>query len=286
MRKYITILFLFLISICFASTIVSAIPSFNFHNFQGKVTYYYNPSMSLTGHEISASVGGYGLGNIGTIETGNMYDVEVDSEGHYGEVIFYIGNVKAEQTAVYEMGGDSLLDLVIKEIPSEVVCGNNVRELNEQCDGSYTGTITCEDLIGVGGIGTVGCTDECIFDLSGCSFSAEPYCGDAVCNNGETCSSCSLDCGSCNTGGSTGGGGGGGSGGSSGSSSSDDDDDYEVLSDDSNVVDNEENEIVNLGSKITGGTVSSSGAGNVIVIIVIGVIVLLFLVIFSVARRK
>jgi len=41
-----------------------------------------------------------------------------------------------------------------------------------------------------------------------------PYCGDAICNGDETCSSCSGDCGSCSTGGNTGGGGGGGGGGS------------------------------------------------------------------------
>jgi hypothetical protein len=42
------------------------------------------------------------------------------------------------------------------------------------------------------------------------SVSAAPYCGDGSCNNGETCSSCSADCGSCG-GGSHGGGGGGSS---------------------------------------------------------------------------
>jgi hypothetical protein len=42
------------------------------------------------------------------------------------------------------------------------------------------------------------------------SVLAAPYCGDGSCNNGETCSSCSADCGSCSGGGSHGGGGGGG----------------------------------------------------------------------------
>jgi hypothetical protein len=39
------------------------------------------------------------------------------------------------------------------------------------------------------------------------------YCGDGSCNNGETCSSCSKDCGSCSSGGDNNGGGGGGGGG-------------------------------------------------------------------------
>ncbi|MFC1741586.1 hypothetical protein ACFL3V_03555, partial [Nanoarchaeota archaeon] len=42
-----------------------------------------------------------------------------------------------------------------------------------------------------------------------------PYCGDAVCNGDESCSSCALDCGSCSAPSSPGGGGGGGGGGAS-----------------------------------------------------------------------
>lgn len=53
------------------------------------------------------------------------------------------------------------------------------------------------------------------------SVSIPNFCGDGKCESGESCSSCSKDCGSCNPpGGETSGGGGGGSsGGSSGSSS-------------------------------------------------------------------
>jgi hypothetical protein len=47
------------------------------------------------------------------------------------------------------------------------------------------------------------------------SCTTNPYCGDGACNNGETCGSCSADCGACVSsgagGGSSGGGGGGGS---------------------------------------------------------------------------
>ncbi len=55
------------------------------------------------------------------------------------------------------------------------------------------------------------------FDLS---VAIENFCGDGICDSGESCSSCSIDCGTCSTGGSSSGGGGGGGG---GSSSSDDD---------------------------------------------------------------
>jgi hypothetical protein len=49
----------------------------------------------------------------------------------------------------------------------------------------------------------------------------QPFCGDGVCNNGETCATCSNDCGACHGGGSSGGytpSGGSSSGGSSGGS--------------------------------------------------------------------
>jgi hypothetical protein len=46
--------------------------------------------------------------------------------------------------------------------------------------------------------------------ISSSSTTPSPYCGDGSCNNGETCSSCSQDCGECGNNGGGGGGGGGG----------------------------------------------------------------------------
>jgi len=53
-----------------------------------------------------------------------------------------------------------------------------------------------------------------IFNVTGFStYYAEDYCGNGYCDNGEACSSCSADCGSCPATTSSGGGGGGGGGG-------------------------------------------------------------------------
>jgi parallel beta-helix repeat protein len=53
-----------------------------------------------------------------------------------------------------------------------------------------------------------------IFNVTGFSaYYAEDYCGNGYCDNGETCSSCSSDCGNCPASTSSGGGGGGGGGG-------------------------------------------------------------------------
>ncbi|HOW37143.1 MAG TPA: hypothetical protein PLK34_02755, partial [Candidatus Pacearchaeota archaeon] len=66
---------------------------------------------------------------------------------------------------------------------------------------------------------------KCTWSMSQGSICAlEEYCGDGTCNNGETCSTCSNDCGTCPSSGenenNAGGGGGGGGGGSSSGSTS------------------------------------------------------------------
>lgn len=64
------------------------------------------------------------------------------------------------------------------EIETGSVCGNGVQEAGEECD------------------------DNNLIDGDGCSSSCQneavaPFCGDDICNNGETCNTCSGDCGSC-----------------------------------------------------------------------------------------
>ena len=53
------------------------------------------------------------------------------------------------------------------------VCGNDTQEGSEQCDGSDLDGASCEVF---GGSGTLGCTEGCVYDLSGCNN---------VCGNGE-----------------------------------------------------------------------------------------------------
>ena len=76
--------------------------------------------------------------------------------------------------------------------PPAPVCGNGIKEGDEQCDG--TAGVTTGYL----------CTTQCTLEQI-----ISPVCGDQSCNGAETCSTCVADCGSC------GGGGGGGGGGSS-----------------------------------------------------------------------
>ncbi len=65
-------------------------------------------------------------------------------------------------------------------------CGDGVRELQfgEECDGSDLLGLTCEDFCYDGG--TLGCTDWCSFDLSGCTGTG-PVCGDGTAECDEQC---------------------------------------------------------------------------------------------------
>ncbi len=60
------------------------------------------------------------------------------------------------------------------------ICGNNVLEPDEECDGDDLGGATCESL----GFdrGVLGCDQNCLFDVSDCS-----KCGDNIINGDEVC---------------------------------------------------------------------------------------------------
>ena len=90
MKKNLIIFLLIIISVLF---VVSAIPSIP-HVLSGKVTYSSNPSLSLIGQEISASISGYNLGIVGVVKTGNNYGVQIDPQGHSGTITIYIGGIE------------------------------------------------------------------------------------------------------------------------------------------------------------------------------------------------
>lgn len=69
------------------------------------------------------------------------------------------------------------------DAPIVPVCGDDVADPGEDCDGEDLAGTTCEDF---GRIGPLGCFADCTFDLSEC-VSAQPICGDGVLHPREGC---------------------------------------------------------------------------------------------------
>ncbi len=59
--------------------------------------------------------------------------------------------------------------------PPPAVCGNGIVEVDEEdCDGTNLDGFTCDDFC-IGATGTLRCTSDCFFDVSGCTgFGCEP----------------------------------------------------------------------------------------------------------------
>jgi len=73
------------------------------------------------------------------------------------------------------------------------VCGNDLAEEGEACDGTDLRSETCESL-GLGE-GTLACNSDCTYDRSGCE--SGPVCGNGILEAGESCDSTDLGGESC-----------------------------------------------------------------------------------------
>lgn len=90
------------------------------------------------------------------------------------------------EVEIGEMPGGGSVRPVPRPSP---VCGNDVSETGEQCDGNDLNGLTCESFNYTGG--NLSCTENCTWDTSNCY---KPFCGDGDCNGNETYSSCPEDC--------------------------------------------------------------------------------------------
>lgn len=78
--------------------------------------------------------------------------------------------------------------------PPLTFCGDGVLGADEECDGDDLGGETCESLGAFGG--DLGCDDDCVFDIQGCSF-RPPQCGNGIAEAGEACDGADLGGASC-----------------------------------------------------------------------------------------
>jgi len=94
----------------------------------------------------------------------------------------------------YEIGVDDKPEKSTPPPTITTICGNNIKEGSEKCDGTDLNGKNCVSQSFTGG--TLSCSSSCQFDTSQCT-GAGPVCGDDSCNGDETCSSCLADCGIC-----------------------------------------------------------------------------------------
>ncbi len=90
--------------------------------------------------------------------------------------------------SVYDTSGNASAGVCANATPSGVVetsvCGNNIVESGEQCDGTNLNGATCVSR-GYDG-GSLSCSNSCTFNVSSCT-NALATCGNSIVNVGETC---------------------------------------------------------------------------------------------------
>jgi hypothetical protein len=90
------------------------------------------------------------------------------------------------------------------------VCSHYQPPIPTPCDDGNACTTNDMNLVGICMGAPITCNDNNQFTTDSCNPATGcvytpvnptfgPFCGDAQCNNGETCSTCSLDCGACPT---------------------------------------------------------------------------------------
>jgi hypothetical protein len=113
------------------------------------------------------------------------------------KIILFLSFILAAFAAFLFFVGNSIVNAADSSVTITVkisVCGNDVKEGGEECDGNDFGSANCQNQGFTGGI--LGCEIDCSYNTSSCTS-----CGDGRCNGNEACGSCPSDCGACQSGG-------------------------------------------------------------------------------------
>jgi len=197
-NKQMLLLFLFGVILLggFLSADNNCMPNMNTNEYYGTV-YLGNQPLTGGNYTLKAIIGNEIVG-AQEINLDGSYSIDVspcpDVEG--GKILFVIGDVEPHESGIYEYDNSAVklipLDLTIDKLPNSV-CGNKGLTLGEECDdGNNLNWDGCSDIC------EVELGYECVWNsVEGSICTLIEYCGDGICNNGETCSSCPGDCGSC-----------------------------------------------------------------------------------------
>jgi hypothetical protein len=139
--------------------------------FSGNV--YYSGNLLSGTYTLSAVISGQVIDQV-IVSGGKYSDLQVSPcSGVTGEISFIVNGVKANETSTWNNNRDNdwgqqvTLDLNLNEKPNATsLCGNNLVNLGEECDGAnLAGRTSCGD----GWEGTISCTNTCVVDYSNCT---------------------------------------------------------------------------------------------------------------------
>jgi hypothetical protein len=155
------------------------------------------PSVYFTGREATDPAGTLqsetvcidGTGSqLGGNRWGDYASVSVDPAD---DCTFWVTNEYVETTGSFQWD-TQICTFTFASCGSTQICGNNVREGSEVCDGTDLDGQTCGDF-GCGG-GTLACNNSCDgFDTSQCTL-CSPCNNNDICETGEDCNNCPNDC--------------------------------------------------------------------------------------------
>lgn len=180
-------LVLYLLIFIFAASLAYAMPG----SWYGYVTLNGSTASddAVVDAYISGSIAGTAL--VGAVQSNGYYLIHV--EGNVGDNVSFkiYGNNVTQAAQAWATDLQPILNLTATSTANTLACPTY---------SGYSLPTTYN--------ANPGCTGEyCVHSYCRASTT---YCGDGYCDTGETCSSCSGDCGSCSPGGGGGGGGGGG----------------------------------------------------------------------------
>jgi len=119
------------------------------------------------------------------------------SGGNVNDLKYY--GVLTINIQCFDSSGNSYTDSVSVSVPQQnsgIVCGNNIAENGEACDGSDLRGNSCYSL-GYNS-GTLGCENDCnSFDTGNCVSISNPVCGNGILEGGEECDGSNLNGKSC-----------------------------------------------------------------------------------------
>lgn len=204
MKPAILLIFLFLLAVPGLGELPPAM--FDFQQFYGSVS-----GISATGYKIRAQV------------SSAQFETSLAANGQYGysptfkvtgqngqQINFYVIAPSGAATAIgspatYQNRATTRLDFTYnapsqqqQQPPPATVCGNNIREGSEACDGTDLTGQTCASQVGTGSTGALNCTSSCTFNTTQCTAALTNcwQCNDwGQCrNNNQTRTCARVDC--------------------------------------------------------------------------------------------